>query len=128
MCIQILEFLSSKTEMGATNRELVDRFGPGRKMLLKSLQLLQNLRMVLQTGVIEVTFVHCLFTTPWLVGTYTTKRLPSTEKAAVPTVPFQLIRVADWATTSSFAAGSRKRKRNEGESSVEQDDSQIAAK
>lgn len=93
-CLQVLTFLSTKNELGATNVELISTF-PNRKMLSQSLQLLLNLRMVLQAGVVEVTYVHCLYVTPWLVGTYNIKRL---EREAVVPVPYQLMRITDRAT------------------------------
>lgn len=88
--------------------------------------------MVLQTGVVEVTFVHCLFVTPWLVGTYNMKRL---QRETVVPVPFQLIKVADWAAASPSAANDRKRRHSpmeddceEGESSTGQDVAEVDVK
>lgn len=67
--------------------------------MLQSLRVLQTLHMVLQTGVVEVTFVHCLYTNSWLVNTYNMKRL---QREAVVPVPYQLIKVADWAKSTSI--------------------------
>lgn len=81
--------------------------------------------MVLQSGVIEVTFVHCLFTTPWLIGTYNMKRL---QREAVVPVPFQLIRVADWASSNPSASrrSSHKEEFEVGESSSVQPNAEVA--
>lgn len=72
--IDIHAFIESKKELGATSLELTDKY-EDKDFLLKILNILIELKMVLKTGVCQLTFVHRSYVKPWIVLTYHLKRL-----------------------------------------------------
>lgn len=70
----IFAFIEAQGEMGASAAVLRNQF-TDKIFLHKVLKLLNMAKMVMQTGVCEIVFVHWKFIKPWIVNTYHLKRL-----------------------------------------------------
>lgn len=75
MIIQnIFEFIETQGETGATAEQLRELF-EDKAFLQNVLNTLNKAKLVMRTGVGDLTFVHWKFIKPWIVSTYHLKRL-----------------------------------------------------
>lgn len=74
IAIDIFNFIESKGEMGASATLLRETY-EDNEFLQKMLSILNKAKLVMKTGVCEVTFVHWKHIKPWIVNTYHLKRL-----------------------------------------------------
>lgn len=82
--IEILGFIESKKELGATTLSLTERY-EDKQFLAKILQILCDTKLIMKTGVCQLTYVHRSFVKPWTVNTYNMKRL---ERVSNPSPRF----------------------------------------
>lgn len=111
--IEILKFIESKKEIGASNVELLvydipksismsslnlkkifffqEKF-ESKALIKKCLDIFNKQNMVMRTGVVDFTFVHWIYTSAWLITTYHLKRL---NKEASTSQPHKLMRIGN---------------------------------
>lgn len=71
---EIFGYIEEYGEIGATTAVLREKF-IDRAFVEHVLQVLNTAKLVLRTGVGDVTFVHWKYINPWIVNTYHLKRL-----------------------------------------------------
>lgn len=74
IAIDVFNYIDVQGEMGASAFNLSERY-ENKEFLQTLLDLLNDLKLVMKTGVCEVTFVHWKHIKPWVVNTYNLKRL-----------------------------------------------------
>lgn len=72
--IDLYGFIESRKELGATTSMLKTKY-EDREFLEKALDIMLNMKMIMKTGVCQLTYVHRSFVKPWIVNTYHLKRL-----------------------------------------------------
>lgn len=72
--VDVYGFIESRKEVGATTSMLKEKY-EDREFLEKVLEIMLQMKMVMKTGVCQVTYVHRSFVKPWIVSTYHLKRL-----------------------------------------------------
>lgn len=71
--LEILNYIAFQGEMGATATKLRNKF-EDKIFVQKILDILITLKLVMRTGVCELTFVHVKHMKPWIVNSYNLKR------------------------------------------------------
>lgn len=71
--VDIYNYIDSQGEIGARAADLLERY-EDKIFLQKVLDYLNELKLVMKTGVCEVTYVHWKHIKPWVVNTYHLKR------------------------------------------------------
>lgn len=72
--IDVYGFIESRKELGATTTMLKAKY-EDREFLEKVLDIMVDMKMIMKTGVCQLTYVHRSFVKPWIVNTYHLKRL-----------------------------------------------------
>lgn len=72
--VEILSYIRLQGEIGATAAQLRNKY-EDKIFVQKVLNILRDLKLVMRTGVCEMTFVHWKHIKPWIVNTYHLKRL-----------------------------------------------------
>lgn len=72
--IDVYGFIESRKEIGATTSMLKAKY-EDREFLEKVLDIMLDMKMIMKTGVCQLTYVHRSFVKPWIVNTYHLKRL-----------------------------------------------------
>lgn len=70
----IYNYIDKQGEMGASAADLSDKY-ENNTFLQTVLNHLNDAKLIMKTGVCEVTFVHWKHIKPWVVNTYHLKRL-----------------------------------------------------
>lgn len=78
--VDIYNYIDSQGEMGARAVDLVERY-EDKIFLQKVLDYLNESKLVMKTGVCEVTYVHWKHIKPWVVNTYHLKRLDRVRRS-----------------------------------------------
>lgn len=79
IAVDIHNFIDSKGEMGASAAALLDRY-EDKSFLQTILDYFNEAKLVMKTGICEVTYVHSKHIKPWVVNTYHLKRLDRVSK------------------------------------------------
>lgn len=74
IAIDIFNYIETQGEMGAGATNLLERY-KDKIFLQKILHFFNEAKLVMKTGVCEVTYVHWKHIKPWVVNTYHLKRL-----------------------------------------------------
>lgn len=74
IAVDIFNFIDSRGEIGAKTAELVHQY-EDKVFLQKILDYFNEVKLVMKTGVCEITYVHWKHIKPWVVNTYHLKRL-----------------------------------------------------
>ena len=74
IAVDVFNFIDSQGETGAKTAELVDRY-EDKIFLQKLLDYFNEAKLVMKTGVCEITYVHWKHIKPWVVNTYHLKRI-----------------------------------------------------
>ncbi|KAG4077748.1 hypothetical protein HA402_011177 [Bradysia odoriphaga] len=98
IAMEMLKFIESKKEMGASSIELQEKFG-SKVLIKKCLDIFYNQNMVMRAGVVDYTFVHWIYTSAWLITTYHFKRL---NKESSDPQPHKLMRIGDGESSTSL--------------------------
>lgn len=72
--IDIHGFIEQQREVGATSSMLKTKY-EDLEFLEKVLTIMLALKMIMKSGVCQVTYIHRSFVKPWIVNTYHLKRL-----------------------------------------------------
>lgn len=72
--IDVYGCIEAQKELGVTTAMLKAKY-EDREFLEKVLDIMLNMKMIMKTGVCQVTYVHRSFVKPWIVNTYHLKRL-----------------------------------------------------
>lgn len=78
--VDIYNYIDSQGEMGARAVDLVERY-EDKIFLQKVLDYLNESKLVMKTGVCEITHVHWKHIKPWVVNTYHLKRLDRVRRS-----------------------------------------------
>lgn len=70
----MIEFVEANGETGATAEQLRELF-VDKVFLQNVLSILNKAKLVMRTGVGDLTFVHWKYIKPWIINTYHLKRL-----------------------------------------------------
>lgn len=70
---EIYEFIEEYGEIGATAAILREKFA-NNLFIEHVMHVLNKAKLVLKTGVCDITFVHWKYINPWIVNTYHLKR------------------------------------------------------
>lgn len=81
--LEILGFIESKKELGATTLALTEIY-EDKQFLAKILQILCDTKLIMKTGVCQLTYVHRSFVKSWTVNTYNMKRLERVANLLFP--------------------------------------------
>lgn len=74
IAIDIFNYIDSQGEMGVSAATLAEKY-EDKEFLQTVLNHLNELKLVMKTGVCEITFVHWKHIKPWVINTYHLKRL-----------------------------------------------------
>lgn len=74
IAVDIFNYIESQGELGAKAKTLLDRY-EDKLFLQKLFDNFNELKLVMKTGVCEVTYVHWKHIKPWVINTYHLKRL-----------------------------------------------------
>lgn len=74
IAVDVFNYIDSQGEVGAKTDDLLERY-EDKMFLQKILDYFNEAKLVMRTGVCEVTYVHWKHTKPWVVNTYHLKRL-----------------------------------------------------
>lgn len=86
VAVDVFNFIDSKGELGATTRALVDAY-EDKTFLHSILNVLNDNKLVMKTGMNSVTYVHWKHIKAWVINTYHLKRLDrvSLDVSNIPT-------------------------------------------
>lgn len=74
IAVDVFNYIDSKGEMGASAATLLERY-EDKTFLQKLLDDFNELKLVMKTGVCQITYVHWKHIKPWVINTYHLKRL-----------------------------------------------------
>lgn len=74
IAVDVYNYVDSQDEIGANAADLLERY-EDKVFLQKILDYFNEAKLVMKTGVCEVTYVHWKHIRPWVVNTYHLKRL-----------------------------------------------------
>lgn len=74
IAVDVYNYIDSQDETGAKAADLLERY-EDKVFLQKILDYFNEAKLVMKTGVCEVTYVHWKHIRPWVVNTYHLKRL-----------------------------------------------------
>lgn len=79
IAIDIYNHIEERGDMGVSAVELLERY-EDKAFLQKLLDHMNEAKIVMKTGVCEVTYVHSKHIKPWIINTYHLKRLDRVSK------------------------------------------------
>lgn len=79
IAVDVYNFIDTQGEMGAKAIDLLERY-EDKEFLQKILDYFNEAKLVMKTGVCEVTYVHWKHIKPWVVNTYNLKRIDRVSK------------------------------------------------
>lgn len=74
IAVDVFNYIDQQGEMGAKAGSLTERY-EDKEFLQKILDYFNTAKLVMKTGVCEVTYVHWKHIKPWVVNTYNLKRI-----------------------------------------------------
>lgn len=74
IAVDIFNYIDTQGEMGANATALLERY-EDKIFLQKVLDFFNEAKLVMKTGVCEITYVHWKHIKPWIINTYHLKRL-----------------------------------------------------
>ncbi|XP_055298279.1 general transcription factor 3C polypeptide 1 isoform X2 [Sitodiplosis mosellana] len=95
IAVDVFNYIDSQGETGANTADLIERY-EDKIFLQKILDYFNEAKLVMKTGVCEVTYVHWKHIKPWVVNTYHLKRL---DREATPPTNKSLLHIADASST-----------------------------
>ncbi|XP_031625024.1 general transcription factor 3C polypeptide 1 [Contarinia nasturtii] len=109
IAVDVFNYIDSQGEIGVTAATLHKRY-EDKDFLQKLLDYFNESKLVMKTGVCQVTYVHWKHIKPWTINTYHLKRL---DREATPPSPKTLLHISDESTSSTESGTKRKTSEND---------------